>query len=150
MKQGCSTVVHADNRSNNPVANGSRVPAWPVRAPVRRRSSATSANDDGPAGLSASTMPAGSSARGTMKLLRASARAAGPRGSPAVHGSGRLVHLCVFTADELGDVVDRGGAREAGRLTVAAAARLARDRGHVDLVGRGAEGNAARRPVRAW
>ena len=39
------------------------MPACPVRAPVRRRSSATSANELGPAGLSTSTIPAASAVK---------------------------------------------------------------------------------------
>src|SRR5439155_18489887 len=61
---GASLVVRPDNRSRSPVANGSSVPACPVRAPVDRRICATIAKDDGPAGLSTSATPAGSSARG--------------------------------------------------------------------------------------
>src|SRR4029078_6086067 len=61
-------VAEPDNKSNSPVAKGSRVPAWPVRAPVRRRRSETIANDDGPAGLSTRTIPAGLSARGGKEL----------------------------------------------------------------------------------
>src|SRR2546428_13960500 len=61
-------VAEPDNKSNSPVAKGSRVPAWPVRAPVRRRRSETSAKEDGPAGLSTRTMPAGLSARGGQEL----------------------------------------------------------------------------------
>src|SRR5437763_12098732 len=92
-----------------PVANGSRVPAWPVFAPVMRRICATIANDDGPAGLSTSATPAGSSARG------------GTLGEES-------------PADGLGDLVDRLLGREPGGLRVAAAAEQARDRRHVELV----------------
>ena len=46
------------------MAKGSSVPACPVRAPVRRRSCATIANEDGPGGLVPEDDPDGSSARG--------------------------------------------------------------------------------------
>src|SRR3954449_2447558 len=123
MKHGCRIVVQPDNNSSNPVAKGSRVPAWPVRAPVRRRSSATSAKDDGPAGLSARTMPAGL--------------------SPLGGTSDELL------PDELGDLADRRVARESGCLPVAAAPAGARDRGDVDLVARGAQRDAPRGSVGA-
>src|SRR5438132_2799625 len=58
-KHEASLVAAPDNKSNRPVANGSSVPAWPVRAPVRRRTSATIANEDGPAGLSTRITPLG-------------------------------------------------------------------------------------------
>ena len=45
------------------MANGSNVPAWPVRARVTRRICATIAKEEGPLGLSTSATPAGSSAR---------------------------------------------------------------------------------------
>ena len=45
-----SLRVRTTGRSS-PVANGSSVPAWPVLAPVRRRTSATTANDERPGGL---------------------------------------------------------------------------------------------------
>src|SRR4029077_18177322 len=63
-RHGASLVVLPDNRRRSPVANGSSVPAWPVRAPVILRICATTAKDDGPLGLSTSATPAGSSARG--------------------------------------------------------------------------------------
>src|SRR5437868_8579593 len=102
MKHGPSLVAPPDNRTSNPVANGSSVPACPVRAPVRRRNSATSANDDGPAGLSTRTTPTGLSARGGIRGLR--------RG-------------CIDerTTDELDDLVDRLLARETRRLWMPAA-----------------------------
>src|SRR5437899_11542671 len=92
----------------SPVANGSSVPACPVRAPVMRRICATIANDDGPAGLSTSATPAGSSAR-----------------------AGTLLHEPV--ADDGGDLVDGEVAREACGLPVAAAVEAPRDGGHVGL-----------------
>src|SRR5947207_6796377 len=61
---GASLVVLPDNTNSSPVANGSSVPAWPVRAPVNLRICATTAKEDGPLGLSTSATPAGSSARG--------------------------------------------------------------------------------------
>src|SRR5262249_45164834 len=90
----------------------------PVRAPVRRRSSATIANDDGPAGLSTRTMPAGLRARG-----------------------GKL------PSHELRDLFDRCLAREACRLAMPTSARLACDRGHVELVDARPEADAPRRTV---
>src|SRR5262249_12855603 len=115
-----SLVALPDNTSRSPVAKGSSVPAWPVRAPVMRRICATIANDDGPAGLSTSATPAGSSARG---------------------GTLRDEGL----TDALGDLVDRGLAREAGRLAVAAAAEPPGDLGDVELVDAGPERHAPRR-----
>src|SRR5213080_1274673 len=120
-KHEVSLVAPPDNRSNRPVANGSSVPAWPVRAPVRRRTPATIANDDGPAGLSTRTRPLG---------LR-------PRG-------GTREELAL---DELGDLLDRIVAREASRLPVTAATRLPRARGDVELVVARAQADPARRPV---
>src|SRR5581483_8308843 len=121
-RHGASLVARPDNTSRSPLANGSSVPAWPVRAFVTRRIWATTANDDGPTGLSTSATPAGSSARG---------------------GTLREVPL----ANELGDLVDRRLAREAGRLPVAAAAERPSDRGDVELVDRGAQRDASRRCV---
>src|SRR4051794_38611961 len=95
--------------SSRPVAKGSSVPACPVLAPVMRRICATIANDDGPAGLSTSATPDGSSARG-----------------------GTLSEEPF--ADDRRDLVDGLLAREAGRLPVPAAAEAARDQGHVGLV----------------
>ena len=53
-----------------------------------------------------------------------------------------------LAADELDDLLERPLAREARRLPVAAAARLARDRRDVDLVAARAERDAVRRPAR--
>src|SRR5262245_46133483 len=106
--------------SSSPVANGSSVPAWPVRAPVTLRICATIANDDGPAGLSTSATPAGSSARG------------GTLGEESL-------------ADELGDLLHRLLAREAGGLPVPAALEEARDRRDVELVDARAQRYAPRR-----
>src|SRR5581483_12204334 len=95
----------------SPVANGSSVPVWPVLAPVRRRSAATSANDEGPAGLSTSATPTGLSALG---------------------GTAAVAHERL--PEELDDLLDRRIRGEARRLPMTAAALLARDRRHVDLV----------------
>src|SRR5262249_9627960 len=120
-KHEASLVADPDNRSNNPVANGSSVPAWPVRAPVRRLTSATIAKEDGPAGLSTRIRPLGLRPRGGIREELA--------------------------LDELGDVLDRIVAREASRLAVPAASRLARDRRHVELVVARAQADAPCRPV---
>src|SRR5437899_8974813 len=111
MKHGTSLVAAPDNRTSSPVANGSSVPAWPVRARVRRRRAATSANDDGPAGLSTSAMPTGLRARGGIR-------------------AGRREHE--LAAKEVDDVADRALRRESGGLSMTASARLARDRRDVD------------------
>ena len=58
-KRGWSRVDAPDSSSRSPVANGSSVPAWPVRALVFRRVAATMANDVGPAGLSTRMIPLG-------------------------------------------------------------------------------------------
>src|SRR5438552_9513477 len=105
-KHEASLVALPDNKSNNPVAKGSRVPAWPVRATVRARRRATIANGEGPAGLSTRTIPVGSSARGGKKLA----------------------------AHEVCDLLDRRLTREAGRLAVPSPAGLPRDRRDVELV----------------
>src|SRR5581483_6056463 len=121
-RHGASLVALPDNTSSRPLANGSSVPACPVRAFVTRRIWATTANDDGPTGLSTSATPAGSSARG---------------------GTLREVSL----TNERGDLVDRRLAREPGRLPMAAAAERAGDRRDVELVDRGTQRDPARRPV---
>src|SRR5262245_20833362 len=118
-KHEASLVALPDNTSNSPVANGSSVPACPVRAPVRRRTSATTAKEDGPSGLSIRKIPLGSSARGGTKLA----------------------------VDELGDLLDRRVAGKPGRLAVTAAVRLARDRGDVELVVRGPEAHPPTRAL---
>src|SRR3954469_17907316 len=107
-KHEASLVADPDNNSNRPVANGSSVPACPVRAPVRRRTSATIANEDGPAGLSTRIRPLG---------LR-------PCGGTREE----------LTLDEIGDLLDGSVTREPRRLAVTPAPRLARDRGDVELV----------------
>src|SRR5215510_9548064 len=121
-KDGANFVDLPDSTSSSPVANGSSVPAWPVRAPVRRRTSATTANDDGPSGLSIRNSPLGSSARGGTKLA----------------------------VDEVGDLLDGVVAREARGLPVATAAGLARDRRDVELIDRGPEAHAPKRSVASW
>src|SRR5581483_5915035 len=118
---GASLVAAPDNTSRSPVANVSSVPAWPVRAPVRRRIPAITWNDDGPAGLSTRISPAGLSPRG---------------------GIGEL------GADELDDLVDRLVAGEAGRPLVAAPVPLPGDRGDVEGVARRAHRDSTQRPVR--
>src|SRR5207253_11067928 len=105
------------------VANGSSVPACPVRAPVRRRSSATRANELGPAGLSTRTSPEGLS----------------PRGGIGCRGCGELA------TEELRDLLDRSVARESRCLPMAAAAHLARDRRDVELIDARTQADAARR-----
>src|SRR3954453_20606232 len=95
--------------SSSPVAKGSSVPAWPVFAPVTRRICATIVNDDGPAGLSTSATPDGSSARG---------------------GTLREEPL----ADGLGDLVEGLLGGEARGLPVAAAAEEPGDHRHGELV----------------
>ena len=79
-ERGWSRVARPESSSSRPVANGSSVPAWPVRAPVRRRTSATIANDEGPAGLSTRTIPLGSSALDGTSGRRASRAVPPPRG----------------------------------------------------------------------
>src|SRR5438477_12285538 len=105
MKHGTSLVAAPDRSTSSPVAKGSSVPACPVLARVRRLSAATSANEEGPAGLSTSATPTGLSARGTM-----------PR---------RRDHE--LPAQEVDEVADRPFRREAGRLTVPAASERACD-----------------------
>ena len=65
-----------------------------------------------------------------------------------------LIIFFVYTAlrdeplpDELGDLVDRCLAREAGGLPMAAAAERPRDRGHVELVDRCTQRHTPRRCV---
>src|SRR5436190_5426064 len=126
MKHGTSLVAAPDSSTSSPVAKGSSVPAWPVRARVRRRKAATNANEDGPAGLSTNATPTGLSALGGIR----------PR-----DGEHELA------AQEVDDLGDRLLGREPGRLAVAPAADLARDRRHVDLVVARAERHTARRPL---
>src|SRR5579871_767426 len=104
-----------DNRIKRPEANGSSVPVWPVRACVRRRSSATRANEDGPGGSSSSATPTGLEARGGTS-------ASGARGRDEL------------AVDELDDLLERQLAREPGRLDMPAAVRLASDRRDVQVV----------------
>src|SRR5262245_59117914 len=111
--------------TRSPVAKGSSVPAWPVRAPVRRRSSATTENDERPGGLSTRTTPAGLSARG-----------------------GTL--SSELASDEGGDVLHGRLAREAGRLAVAAAVRAASNRRHVELVDARPQRDPPRGTTRPW
>src|SRR5690348_6525720 len=103
-----------DNRRSRPVAKGSSVPAWPVRAPVTLRIWATTAKDEGPPGLSTSATPAGSSARG------------GTLGEEAF-------------ADLLDDLPQRQSCGEASGLAMAASAEPARDCRYVELVDARAE-----------
>src|ERR671939_1321101 len=110
-----SLVAEPDNKTNNPEASGSRVPVWPVRARVRVRTCRTTANDDGPAGLSTRMTPEGSS----------------PRGGTLGGGASRR---CELPAHELGDLLDRGVAREARSLAMAAPAGAPSDRRYVELV----------------
>src|SRR3954452_25577933 len=119
MKNEASLVARPDNKSNRPVANGSRVPACPVRARVRRRRSATSANDEGPAGLSTRTIPVGSSARGGKEL--------------APH--------------EVGDLLDRGLAGKARGLPMTTATGFPGDRRHVELVDARSQADATGRAI---
>src|SRR5437660_6239952 len=121
MKHGTSLVAAPDRSTSSPVAKGSSVPACPVRARVRRRSAATIANDEGPAGLSTSAIPTG---------LRAL-------------GIGTVRDERELAADEIDDLADRPLRREPGGLTVAAATDLARDRGDVDFVMTRAQRDAA-------
>src|SRR5262249_55342951 len=114
--------------TSRPEGNGSGVPACPVRAPARLRSSSTSACEEGPAGLSTSPTPTGLAARGiTSRRL-----------------AGRSDELA---ADELDDLLERQLAREARRLDMPAAAQLPRDRGDVQLVARGPERDPVHRPA---
>ena len=108
------------------------MPACPVFARVRERTPASTANDDGPAGLSTRITPVGSRPFGIAIAAAAQLRHARPKG-------GELGH------DERGDLVDREVAREPRRLPVAAAARLPRDRGDIDAIGRGAQRDLPRR-----
>ena len=64
------------------------------------------------------------------------------RGSAQACAAGRAANS---DDDEGGDLLDREVAREPGRLAVAAAVRLARDRGDVDAIGRGAKRDLPRR-----
>src|SRR5207237_1599674 len=111
-----------DNTTMSPVANGSGGARCPVRAPLTRRISAPIAKAEGPAGLSTSATPAGSSARG--RTLGA-----------------------VSLSHELCEGVDRRIAREPGRLPVPAAPEHARDRRDVELVDARTERDAAGRAV---
>src|SRR3984893_3637023 len=120
-KHEANLVADPDNKSNKPVAKGSRVPAWPVRAPVRRRRSETSANDDGPPGLSTRTIPAGLSARGGKEL----------------------------PAHEVRDLLDRRFAGETCGLPVPASVRLSGDRRHVELVDARSQADSPGRAVLA-
>src|SRR3954451_2944458 len=115
-----SLVALPANSSSSPVANGSSVPACPVRAPVTLRICATTANEDGPRGLSTSATPAGSSARGGTLLEEA-------------------------FADLLDGLCQRLIGGEAGGLTVSAPAEPTGDHRDVELVDARAERAFVRR-----
>ena len=128
MNRSWRLVARPESSTSRPVANGSSVPAWPVFAPVRRRTRATIANDDGPAGLSTRITPVGSSAFGI----------AISRGRSPFAASERV-------DDPPGDLVHREVGREARRPLVPPAAEAARDRGDVDAVRMRAQRPLARR-----
>src|SRR5262249_36000443 len=83
------------------------------------------ANEEGPAGLSTSAIPTGLRARG-IDTAR---------------------HERKLAADEVDDLPDRPLGGEARRLAMTAAARLAGDRRHVDLVVTRPQRDPARRPL---
>src|SRR6266516_6262200 len=126
MKHGTSLVAAPDNRTSSPVANGSSVPAWPVRARVRRRRAATSANEDGPAGLSTNAIPTGLSARG---------------------GIGTRAGEHELAPQEVDDLADRPLRGEPRGLAVAAGFCFERDYRDIDLVVSPPAREAARRAL---
>ena len=97
--------------------------------------SATTANEDGPAGLSTSTRPDVVCAPTGRQSRR----------RPWSARVGRLLEE--LAADEVDDLLRRGLAREPGGLTVAAAAALAGDGGDVDALRAGAQADAPRGAV---
>ena len=86
---------------------------------MRLRTPATTAKEDGPAGLSIRKTPLGLRARGGTELA----------------------------VDEVGDLLDGSVARKPRRLAVATPARLPGDRRHVELVVRGAQAHPADRSL---
>ena len=108
-----------------------------LRAASASRTPASTANDDGPAGLSTRITPVGSRPLGIAISLARAVQA-------SAHREGReLGH------DERRDLLDREVAREPCRLPVATAARLARDRRDIDAIGRGAQRDLPRRAALA-
>src|ERR1700748_1422771 len=105
MKNRWERVARPTSTSSNPVANGSRVPAWPTLVPRGsvRRIRATTSCEVTPAGLSTSNTPS----------------------------SELLCNLRAQELDQRGEV-EVGG--EPGGAPVSAAAARARDPGHVDAV----------------
>src|SRR3954447_26434573 len=127
MKKRWNRVAWPTRTSSTPVAKGSSVPAWPTFAPRAigsRRTRATTSCEVTPAGFARTSTPLGD---GDI------ARKANQLGA---NGPGRALQL---GGDLRSDEVDQlaagllGG--EPGRLAVAAAALLAGDHAHVDVVG---------------
>src|ERR1700733_8110893 len=109
-----SRVAFSTPTTSTPVAMGSRVPACPTRrVPASRRIRATTSWEVMPPGLSTTTSPLG----------------AFPRAS-------RATGLAAFRqqpAQPCDGVPGAAGQRDAGRVTVAAAAQLGAGAAHVDL-----------------
>src|SRR5579875_3130720 len=139
----CALVARPTSTSSRPVANGSSVPAWPVRAPPSaRRTAATTSCEVMPAGLSTSRTPSCARPRSLMSRARARARRADERrgGGP---GGGGVQLRGDRLAQERDQLLGLERGREPRRAAVPAAALRAGDDGDVDVVVGGAQGHFA-------
>src|SRR5690349_17232574 len=125
MKTRWDLVARPRSTISRPVANGSRVPAWPVLTPPSaRRTLATTSWELIPRGLSISRTPS---------TAPAPARPLGDRFGGLAAGKGVALRLDL-RAQELDQGLEAEVGREARGARVPASALCAGDDRHVDLV----------------